>query len=231
MYMMRAYLNQGCTSRANALLVGTRAFFCFVLVVLILVVALAGGQDEEMVVLPHEGELRMLTAGSVLETILTGRPKSTTLPQARLYSEQLACLIRLTRVSVAASLCLRSPFVSPTRGEYETKAMLGPVSFFFLCLCLCLCCCFFRLCFFRQRERGAVVTNCCRLSPPRSSCLARWPKSRSSRGQWTSRVLLAVDAAAPRPELFPRHKPTSWCFCGRRGCRSRVSCKDRCHGC
>lgn len=50
-------------------------------------------------VLPNEGEVRMLVDPIVLELLLTGRPKAATLPQVRLHTEQLQCVIRLTRVS------------------------------------------------------------------------------------------------------------------------------------
>ena len=56
-------------------------------------------QDEEIIVLPSEGEVRMLTDPLVLEVMLAGRPKPATLPLVRLHSEQLQCVLRLSRVS------------------------------------------------------------------------------------------------------------------------------------
>lgn len=49
--------------------------------------------------LPNEGEVRMLTDPLVLEMMLAGRAKSAALPLVRLHSEQLQCVLRLTRVS------------------------------------------------------------------------------------------------------------------------------------
>lgn len=55
-------------------------------------------QDEETIVLPHEGEVRMLTDPAVLELLLVGRPKASTIPQPRLQHEQMLIVVRLTRV-------------------------------------------------------------------------------------------------------------------------------------
>ena len=60
-------------------------------------------QDEEVIVMPNEGEVRMLTDPLVLEVMLAGRAKAATLPLVRMHSEQLQCVLRLSRVSALSA--------------------------------------------------------------------------------------------------------------------------------
>lgn len=57
--------------------------------------------------LPHDGEVRMLTDAMVLDVLLSGRPKPAVVPQVRLLAEQLQYVIRLTRVSLRLAGNLR----------------------------------------------------------------------------------------------------------------------------
>lgn len=89
-------------------------------------------QDEEIVVLPNESEVRILSESIVLELLLTGRAKPALLSQVRLHADQLQCVLRLARVSVPRKLLIhlchrkqKERVLNCTMRQLPTSASIG----------------------------------------------------------------------------------------------------------